>query len=51
MARNVRSVGKKPVRRDVGEGGSECDWKNGLLGASVDSEKVLREWNVVGGAS
>lgn len=48
MACADRSVGKKPVRREVGDGGSECDGKKGLLGGSVDSEKVLREGDVVG---
>ena len=41
----------QPVSRDVGDGGSECGWKNDLLGPSVDSEKVLRKGDVVGCAS
>lgn len=45
MTPRVRSVGKKPVRNELGLGGRLYGGA-GLLGASVDSEKGFREGNV-----
>jgi hypothetical protein len=42
-------VGKKPVIRLLGLNGGGGSVGAGLLHGSVDSEKVGREWDVVGG--
>lgn len=45
-----RRIGQKCVGSDVCDGACESSGQDGLLGASVDSEKVLGEGNVVGRA-